>query len=67
MEAAASGGQTFDTGWKAGREVPVGRYTALTLDFTAPDSRVEVAVEVRGRWALPEGAWYMDELSLTGV
>lgn len=65
--AAASGGQTFDTGWKTGREVPFGRYTALTLDITAPGNRVEVAVEVRGRWALPEGAWYMDELSLTGV
>ncbi len=64
---ATSGGQTFDTGWKTGREVPVARYTALTLDFTAPANRVEVAVEVRGRWALPEGAWYVDELSLTSA
>ena len=57
--------QTFDTGWKDGRAVPFGRYTALTLDFTAPSNRVAVAVEVRGRWALPMGAWYVDEMSLT--
>ncbi len=59
--------QTFDTGWKTGREVPFGRYTALTLDFTAPADRVEVAVEVRGRWALPMGAWYVDEMSLSAM
>jgi hypothetical protein len=62
---AVFSGQTFDTGWKDGRAVPFGRYTALTLDFTAPANRVEVAVEVRGRWALPMGAWYVDEMSLS--
>ena len=59
--------ETFDTGWKDGRAVPFGRYTALMLDFTAPANRVEVAVEVRGRWALPMGAWYVDEMNLAGV
>ena len=64
---ATFSGQTFDTGWKDGRAVPFSRYTPLALDFTAPANRVEVAVEVRGRWALPMGAWYMDEMSLTGA
>lgn len=57
--------RTFDTGWKTGRDAPFGKYTRLTLDFITPSDRVEVAVEVRGRWALSSGAWYIDELSLS--
>jgi len=57
----------FDTGWKNGREAPFGRYTPLALEFTASASRAEVIVEVRGRWPLPMGAWYVDELSLMQV
>jgi len=64
---AGFSGQTFDTGWKTGRDAPFGQYTRITLDLTAPTDRVEVAVEVRGRWALSSGAWYLDELSLSPV
>jgi len=57
----------FDSGWKTGRDVPFGRYTPLALEFTASTERAEVTVEVRGRWPLPLGAWYVDELSLVAV
>ena len=57
----------FDSGWKNGREAPAGRYTQISLEFVAPGSRLEAAVEVRGRWPLPMGAWYIDEFSLAAV
>jgi hypothetical protein len=56
--------KVFDTGWRNGRAAPFGRYTAVKVDFVAPGERVEAALEVRGRWAMPLGAWYVDELSL---
>jgi hypothetical protein len=65
--SAVCEGQVFDTGWKNGRDAPFGRYTLLSLDFLAPADRVEVRVEVRSRWALPETAWYVDELSLIAL
>jgi hypothetical protein len=59
--------QTFDTGWKTGRDAPFGKYTRLALDFIAPSDRVEVAIEVRSRSAFPSGAWYIDELNLSAA
>ena len=61
---ASFDGQSFDSGWKTGRDAPFGHYTRLSLEFAAPRPRTRVALEVRGRWALPMGAWYIDELSL---
>ena len=60
-------GQTFESGWKTGRDAPFGRYTRLALEFAAPGSHVLLALELRGRWALPLGAWYVDALGLAAV
>jgi hypothetical protein len=59
--------RSFDTGWLNGQNVPYGKYKRLTIDFAGPSGRAEVAVEVRGRFAVPLGAWYVDELSLAPV
>jgi hypothetical protein len=59
--------QTFDSGWKTGRDTPFGKYTRLALDFIAPSDRVEIAIEIRSRSAFPSGAWYIDELSLSAA
>jgi hypothetical protein len=67
LQTATFGEQAFASGWKTGGDMPPGRYTRLALDFTAPGPRGEVALEIRGRWALPLGAWYIDELSLAPV
>ncbi len=61
------GAPPLDSDWKNSAEVPPGRYSHLTLEFTAAGERAEVAVEIRGRWALPAGAWYINELSLMAV
>lgn len=53
-----------DSGWKPGPLTPYGRYSRLTLDFTAASGSAVVAVEVRCRYPLPLAAWYFDELSL---
>ncbi len=57
--------QTFDSGWKMGKETPFGKYSRLTLDFTPPADRAIVGIEIRCRYPLPFGAWYIDELSVT--
>jgi hypothetical protein len=62
-----SGDHNFDTGWLNGQSVPYGKYKRLVVEFTAPGDRAEVAVEVRGRFAVPMGVWYVDELSLAPV
>jgi hypothetical protein len=59
--------QTVDSGWKTGRETPFGRYSRLTLDFTPPADHAIVGVEIRCRYPLPFGAWYIDELSVTAA
>lgn len=63
--AANFPGQSFSAGWFDLTTTPAGRYTRLTLDFTAPGESADIALEVRGRWALPMGAWYVDELSVS--
>ncbi len=57
--------QVFSTGWFSLTRTPAGRYTRLALDFTAPNENADIALDVRGRWALPRGAWYVDELSVS--
>jgi hypothetical protein len=57
--------QDYDSGWKTGHDMPFGKYSRLTLDFTAPAERALLAVEVRCRYPMPFGAWYVDELSLS--
>lgn len=57
--------QSFSAGWFNLTATPPGRYTRLTLDFTAPGPSADIALEVRGRYALPMGAWYLDELSVS--
>lgn len=57
--------QSFSAGWFNLTRTPAGRYTRLTLDFTAPGQSAEFALDVRGRYALPMGAWYVDELSVS--
>jgi hypothetical protein len=62
--STAFGEQVFESGWRTRAEIPGGRYSRLTLEFAASGSRADLALEVRSRWALPFGAWYVDELSL---
>jgi hypothetical protein len=60
-------GQSFSAGWFNLTATPAGRYTRLALDLTAPGDSADLALDVRGRYALPLGAWYVDELSLSPV
>jgi hypothetical protein len=59
--------QRLESGWKNGAEAPFGQHSPLTLEFAAVGESAEVAVEVRGRWALPLGAWYIGGLSLKAI
>jgi hypothetical protein len=63
--AASFASESYTTGWFNLTTTPAGRYTRLTLDFTAPDGQADIALDVRGRYALPMGAWYVDKLGLS--
>lgn len=56
--------QSFSAGWFNLSATLAGRYTRLALNFTAPSANADIALEVRGRYALPLGAWYVDELGV---
>jgi hypothetical protein len=61
------GGEQADSGWQTGQDMAYGRYHRLTLDFVPVGGRATVAVEVRSRYPLPLGAWYIDELSVAAA
>ena len=62
-----SGTQEFSTPWLDGKSVPFGKYTPLTLDFTAAATTAEVTLEVRGRWGLINNGWFVDSLKLEAL
>jgi hypothetical protein len=57
-----SGGQVFEGGWQSGAQAPFGRFTWLSLGFTAPAAQATIALELRTRQPLPLGAWYVAEI-----
>ena len=62
-----SAGQSFDTGWKDGGQLPFGKYSPINLRFVAPGPQATLSVEVRSRWRVPGGGWYVDEVALEVV
>jgi hypothetical protein len=67
LTARPSEAQRLESSWKNGSEVPFGRYSLLTLEFAAAGECAEVVLEIRGRRALPLGAWYISALSLKAL
>ncbi len=67
LAVTQTGAPPLESGWKNAAEVPVGRYSHLALEFTAASDGAEVAVELRGRWAAPQGAWYISGISLKAI
>jgi len=65
--AVNMGGQMVTSAWLNGLDAPFGKYNRLTLNFTPTVPAAEVVVEVRSRWPVPQGAWYIDEFSLKRV
>jgi hypothetical protein len=64
---ADSGGQTFESGWVNGMGAPFGRFTWLSLPFTASAAQATVALELRTRRPLPLAAWYVAEIRLAAA
>ncbi|MBI3363146.1 MAG: hypothetical protein HY023_18750, partial [Chloroflexi bacterium] len=64
---ATFAGQSVDTGWKDGTQMPFGKYTSLTLEFTPTTTEVTVAVEFRGRWGIEHNGWFFDSFTLEAL
>jgi len=68
VRLTAASGELFVGGeWKPGSEMSNSSFNAIDIDFKAGDVRVEVSLEIRCNAALPQGAWYVDLVTLEVV
>jgi len=61
------GSQSFSTGFLNGERAPFGRYTPISLEFTAPAAEAEVAVEAYGIYGLKNNCFFFDDFSLVEI
>lgn len=59
-----AGEDVFDSGWITSKDVHVGTYTTLALDFIATKSAAQITIELRGRRGLVNTGWFLEEPGL---
>ncbi len=59
-----AGEHVFDSGWITSKDVRVGQYTELILDFVPTKSSAQITIELRGRRGLVNTGWFLDEAQL---
>jgi hypothetical protein len=64
---ARSAGQTFSSELYKPAQAPCGRYTAVSVEFTAPAAAVEVVIEAYGLFALANTGYFIDNCALTEI
>lgn len=57
-------GVTRETGWLDARAVPIGKYTALDIEFYHFGGPLIVGFSLRGRWGFQNNGWFVNECSL---
>jgi hypothetical protein len=57
----------YSSGWQNANQMPFGKWSILTTQFTPTTTSVSCVLELRAKWGIPNNGFFVDKISLNAM